>query len=240
MWCQVQATSALTGAGCPLVRSKHAMCTTADGHIYLYGGRSMANKPLRDLWRFDTAQDVWEEVVPRVDGVQTPQCCGRGAPSAQSSTSYSSSSSSSSSSASSSAENSPNSGNALAENKYEPPPALQEHTIVAARVSKKSKKTKILDLKNLILSTPEQALPVWRAGGLLQRRDAAVDLRPGHGSVEQVWRRCDTRNFKRRTKPVITSRMQQRHRSATRSTGAQCSAVPPGGRHVCLRRLPGL
>ena len=139
MWCQVQATSALTGAGCPLVRSKHAMCTTADGHIYLYGGRSMANKPLRDLWRFDTAQDVWEEVVPRVDGVQTPQCCGRGAPSAQSSNSYSSSSSSSSSSsASSSAENSPNSGNALAENKYEPPPALQEHTIVAARVKIKN------------------------------------------------------------------------------------------------------
>lgn len=142
MWCQVQATSALTGAGCPLVRSKHAMCTTADGHIYLYGGRSMANKPLRDLWRFDTAQDVWEEVLPRVDGQQTPQqniqCTRKGGVSAQSSYHYSSttstSSSSSASSSSSSAESSPNSGT-MAENKYEPPPALQEHTIVAARVS---------------------------------------------------------------------------------------------------------
>ena len=115
MWCQVQATPAVPGQGCPLVRTKHAMCFTSDGHIYLYGGRSMANKPLRDLWRFDTAQDQWEEVVPRIE---TPLSRHSGG-------------SSSSPSSSSSAESSPLS----TENKYEPPPALQEHTIAAAKVN---------------------------------------------------------------------------------------------------------
>ena len=118
MWCQVQATPAVPGQGCPLVRTKHAMCFTSDGHIYLYGGRSMANKPLRDLWRFDTAQDQWEEVVPRIETPLSRHSAG--------------SSSSCSSSSMSSAESSPQSP---LENKYEPPPALQEHTIVAARVS---------------------------------------------------------------------------------------------------------
>ena len=118
MWCQVQATPAVPGTGCPLVRTKHAMCFTADGHIYLYGGRSMANKPLRDLWRFDTAQDQWEEVVPRIETPLSRHSAG---------------SSSSSSSSMSSAESSPQSP---LDNKYEPPPALQEHTIVAAKVSR--------------------------------------------------------------------------------------------------------
>src|SRR5699024_9827218 len=63
MWCQVQATSSIPGQGCPPVRSKHAMCVAGDGHIYLYGGRSPANQPLRDLWRFDTAQNQWQEVT---------------------------------------------------------------------------------------------------------------------------------------------------------------------------------
>lgn len=129
MWCQVQATAAVSGQGCPLVRTKHAMCFTADGHIYLYGGRSMANKALRDLWRFDTAQDQWEEVLPRSEATLTRpgHCSGedRALYGLGLGTQYSRSSSSNSST---------DSSPLTPENRFEPPPALQEHTIVAAKV----------------------------------------------------------------------------------------------------------
>lgn len=118
MWCQVQATSAVPGQGCPLIRTKHSMCFTTDGFIYLYGGRSIANKALRDLWRFDTAQDQWEEVVPRLETPSSRHAI-------RVTNLYSSSSSSSST----------ESSLLSPENKFEPPPALQEHTIIAAKVS---------------------------------------------------------------------------------------------------------
>ena len=62
MWCQVQATSAINGQGCPLVRSKHAMCSANDGCIYLYGGKSLLNQTLRDLWRFDPNTNQWKQL----------------------------------------------------------------------------------------------------------------------------------------------------------------------------------
>ncbi|UXI22962.1 hypothetical protein NH340_JMT08905 [Sarcoptes scabiei] len=62
MWCQVQTTPSINGEGCPLVRSKHAMSLATDGRIYLYGGKSLLNQTLRDLWRFDTDQNRWELV----------------------------------------------------------------------------------------------------------------------------------------------------------------------------------
>ncbi|KAH9414813.1 hypothetical protein DERP_008654 [Dermatophagoides pteronyssinus] len=62
MWCQVQATSAISGHGCPLVRSKHAMCSANDGRIYLYGGKSLLNQTLRDLWRFDPDTNHWQQL----------------------------------------------------------------------------------------------------------------------------------------------------------------------------------
>ena len=131
MWCQVQATSAVTGHGCPLIRSKHAMCVSPDGHIYLYGGKSLANQALRDLWRFDTGQNQWEEVVPRTDNANYHRYDGqyRHLSSEEHSVGYSSSASSSSSSSTTSPP-------LIAEERYEPPPALQEHTIVAAKVLK--------------------------------------------------------------------------------------------------------
>lgn len=66
MWCQVQATSAKLGQGCPLVRSKHAMCSGSDGQIYLYGGKSLLNQALRDLWRFDVLENRWEQIDIRL------------------------------------------------------------------------------------------------------------------------------------------------------------------------------
>ncbi|KAJ6224659.1 hypothetical protein RDWZM_003204 [Blomia tropicalis] len=135
MWCQVQATAAVPGHGCPLVRTKHAMCFTSDGHIYLYGGRSMANKPLRDLWRFDTAQDQWEEVLPREHHCHS-NTTNYLKSSDEFSTSRSSSSNSSdepSSSSSSSSSSSTSSSPLTPEVNFEPPPALQEHTIIAAK-----------------------------------------------------------------------------------------------------------
>lgn len=46
-----------SSGGSPATRSKHAMCSTTDGHIYLMGGRS-GNLPLKDLWRFDPGEDL--------------------------------------------------------------------------------------------------------------------------------------------------------------------------------------
>lgn len=40
----------------PNSRNKHAMCTTANGHIYLMGGRS-SNRPLKDLWKLDPGKN---------------------------------------------------------------------------------------------------------------------------------------------------------------------------------------
>lgn len=37
------------------------MCSTQTGMIYLLGGRS-ANLPLKDFWRFDPVQSLWEEL----------------------------------------------------------------------------------------------------------------------------------------------------------------------------------
>lgn len=130
MWCQVQATPAVSGQGCPLIRTKHAMCFTPDGHIYLYGGRSMCNKALNDLWRFDTAQDQWEEVLPRIEEPANSRHSHLLQTSSLSTTTTNSSYSRSSSSTSSSTECSSWTSDA----KFEPPPALQEHTIVAAKV----------------------------------------------------------------------------------------------------------
>lgn len=49
-----------SSGGSPATRSKHALCSTADGHIYLSGGRS-GNRPLKDLWRFDPG--TFEQLV---------------------------------------------------------------------------------------------------------------------------------------------------------------------------------
>lgn len=40
------------------------MCTTSSGHIYLMGGRA-GNRLLKDLWRFDPGNNLWEEVECR-------------------------------------------------------------------------------------------------------------------------------------------------------------------------------
>ena len=50
--------------GSPTTRSKHAMCTTSSGHIYLMGGRA-GNRLLKDLWTFDPGTNLWEEVECR-------------------------------------------------------------------------------------------------------------------------------------------------------------------------------
>lgn len=125
MWCQVQASPAVSGHGCPLVRSKHAMCVSADGHIYLYGGKSLTNQTLRDLWRFDTGQNQWEEVVPRSDLQSNHHRRRYFRNQFDEPTGYCSGSSSGSASAS---------PPLFSGEQYEPPPALQEHTIVAAKV----------------------------------------------------------------------------------------------------------
>ncbi|GFQ64608.1 uncharacterized protein TNCT_90551, partial [Trichonephila clavata] len=49
MWSNVQVSD---GCPAPSSRSKHAMCVSPTGSIYLLGGRS-ANLPLKDLWKFD-------------------------------------------------------------------------------------------------------------------------------------------------------------------------------------------
>ncbi|GFY49129.1 uncharacterized protein TNIN_444701 [Trichonephila inaurata madagascariensis] len=49
MWSNVQVAD---GCPAPSSRSKHAMCVSPTGSIYLLGGRS-ANLPLKDLWKFD-------------------------------------------------------------------------------------------------------------------------------------------------------------------------------------------
>ncbi|CAL1276516.1 unnamed protein product [Larinioides sclopetarius] len=61
MWSNVQVSD---GCPAPSSRSKHAMCVSPTGSIYLLGGRS-ANLPLKDLWRFDPVQSVWEELKCR-------------------------------------------------------------------------------------------------------------------------------------------------------------------------------
>ncbi|XP_067125403.1 uncharacterized protein [Centruroides vittatus] len=60
MWSIVQ-TGSVNNQGAPSSRSKHAMCSTQTGMIYLLGGRS-ANLPLKDFWRFDPVQSLWEEL----------------------------------------------------------------------------------------------------------------------------------------------------------------------------------
>lgn len=60
MWSIVQ-TGSINNQGAPSSRSKHAMCSTQTGMIYLLGGRS-ANLPLKDFWRFDPVQSLWEEL----------------------------------------------------------------------------------------------------------------------------------------------------------------------------------
>lgn len=78
MWSPVHATSSAsttqssscTKAGqdsdqrCPVMRCKHAMCSSSDGWIYLFGGRK-GSMPLKDLWRFHPVQNQWEEVIIR-------------------------------------------------------------------------------------------------------------------------------------------------------------------------------
>lgn len=61
MWSNVQVSD---GCPAPSSRSKHAMCISPTGSIYLLGGRS-ANLPLKDLWKFDPVQSVWEELKCR-------------------------------------------------------------------------------------------------------------------------------------------------------------------------------
>ncbi|GFY10137.1 uncharacterized protein TNCV_360041 [Trichonephila clavipes] len=53
MWSNVQVSD---GCPAPSSRSKHAMCVSPTGSIYLLGGRS-ANLPLKDLWKFDPEVD---------------------------------------------------------------------------------------------------------------------------------------------------------------------------------------
>lgn len=61
MWSNVEVNS---GYPAPSSRSKHAMCVSQSGFIYLLGGRS-ANLPLKDLWKFDPVQSIWEELKCR-------------------------------------------------------------------------------------------------------------------------------------------------------------------------------
>lgn len=61
MWSNVQVSD---GCPAPSSRSKHAMCVSQEGFIYLMGGRS-ANLPLKDLWKFDPVQSIWEELKCR-------------------------------------------------------------------------------------------------------------------------------------------------------------------------------
>ncbi|GBN31570.1 hypothetical protein AVEN_33927-1 [Araneus ventricosus] len=69
MWSNVQVSD---GCPAPSSRSKHAMCVSPTGSIYLLGGRS-ANLPLKDLWRFDpekacevcNAQEYGRGYVPK-------------------------------------------------------------------------------------------------------------------------------------------------------------------------------
>lgn len=67
MWSPIQTVGRITDEDydsredAPMSRCKHATCTTPDGHIYLFGGRS-GNLPLKDLWRLDPGQNTWEQV----------------------------------------------------------------------------------------------------------------------------------------------------------------------------------
>ncbi|XP_054713112.1 uncharacterized protein LOC129222613 [Uloborus diversus] len=61
MWASVQPS---TGSPTPSTRSKHAMCVCQSGAIYLLGGRS-ANLPLKDVWKFNTVENAWEELKCR-------------------------------------------------------------------------------------------------------------------------------------------------------------------------------
>lgn len=63
MWQLVQANGENADFNCisPTARTKHATCTNQDGFIYLYGGKS-GNTSLKDLWRFDTENNYWEEI----------------------------------------------------------------------------------------------------------------------------------------------------------------------------------
>ena len=57
MWSNVQVSD---GCPAPSSRSKHAMCVSQEGFIYLMGGRS-ANLPLKDLWKFDPGESLFAE-----------------------------------------------------------------------------------------------------------------------------------------------------------------------------------
>lgn len=150
MWRQVQATSGLPSSGCPLVRCKHAMCTTPDGHwIYLYGGRSLASRPLRDLWRFDVDKEEWEEVLVSTNPANNktptyqPPCSGSHSLSSSTTETESSNCSSACSSISTSPQplgvathqDRTSARGGFEGDQFGPPPPLQEHTLVAANVS---------------------------------------------------------------------------------------------------------
>jgi len=48
--------------GSPLMRYKHAICSSTNGFIYIHGGR-FGNLPLGDdLWRFDAHESTWSKV----------------------------------------------------------------------------------------------------------------------------------------------------------------------------------
>lgn len=64
MWQLVQANAENADFSCisPTSRTKHATCINQDGYIYLYGGKSINNMSLKDLWRFDPENNCWEEI----------------------------------------------------------------------------------------------------------------------------------------------------------------------------------
>lgn len=63
MWSPIQTVGKLAAGDdygnredAPISRCKHSTCTTSDGHIYLFGGKS-GNLPLKDLWRLDPGKN---------------------------------------------------------------------------------------------------------------------------------------------------------------------------------------
>ncbi|XP_076326792.1 uncharacterized protein LOC143233864 isoform X3 [Tachypleus tridentatus] len=60
MWSLIHANRENYG-NIPRVRSKHALCSTKEGIIYLLGGRS-GNLPMKDLWKYDPVQNKWEQI----------------------------------------------------------------------------------------------------------------------------------------------------------------------------------
>ncbi|XP_076326791.1 uncharacterized protein LOC143233864 isoform X2 [Tachypleus tridentatus] len=71
MWSLIHANRENYG-NIPRVRSKHALCSTKEGIIYLLGGRS-GNLPMKDLWKYDPEDAFLAYSVDTCDGVTMPK-----------------------------------------------------------------------------------------------------------------------------------------------------------------------